>query len=450
MLFSCFDNLTVRWRRSFYAKKSLYRSIKMMKLLSKLIHLKCCPSLSWALIMFLVVIPEFVQASVVVRISEAMNENVQIDLNADEGEPVCTDRDGQVFNPTLRIRKLSDTSYLQQLNSEAPDGEQYLKAARMGGGIYMYLPFFFPARECKNVIFEVAARHILWGDKWYSGTVRVSSENARGKAIFFTNELTPIVQGSSYFDPGIPAPTLTRLQTAFGKISTFYQDVLHVNPQKGIGVVTAVVQNKGNYSGFGGDSVNIIRMSYDNPTPTQLLTLDEIIPSTFAHELAHKLQRDKLYKLSLARYIAEGEADFLKVLALHNSGLISEDKAKKIVLKAASDCEKFSDTRTVHEKIKQKSIDFREPYDCGMTYYFVAYYSSGLQASEFIVALSKAMLGEKNYGGQEDKLCLLFESTCANERLNGVIGDKSHYTQQIEWLKDVLANNPMPSLNRRN
>lgn len=280
--------------------------------------------------------------------------------------------------------------------------------------------------------------------------MRLTSEEARGKAIFFTNEPTPIVQGSSYFDAGIPAPTLARLQTAFGKISTFYQDVLKVNPQKDIGVVTAVVRNKGNYSGFGGDSVNIIRMSYDNPTPAQLLTLDEIMPSTFAHELAHKLQRGELYKLSLARYIVEGQADFLKIIVLRNSGLISEDNAKQWILKAASDCAKFSDTRTVHEKVRQKSVDFREPYDCGMTYYFVAYYSSGLQPLDFIDVLRKAMLGESSYGGQEDKLCLLFEPTCVNERLKGFIGDKIHYMQQIQWLEDVLASHPIPSLNRRN
>lgn len=71
-----------------------------------------------------------------------MNENVQFDLSADGVEPICTGRNGQVFNPALGIRKLSDTSYVQQLKSEASDGEQYLEAARMGGGIYMYLPFF--------------------------------------------------------------------------------------------------------------------------------------------------------------------------------------------------------------------------------------------------------------------------------------------------------------------
>jgi len=421
--------------------------VRMMKSLSKWIRIKCGHSILRALALCLAMLPVFAQASLLVRISEAIDENVQFDLGADGREPLCTGRNGQIFNPALGIRKLSDTSYVQQLNSEAPDGERYLKAARMGGGIYMYLPFFFPARECKDVVFEVAARHILWGDKWYSGTIRLTPDAVRGKAIFFTNELTPIVQGSSYFDAGIPAPTLARLKMAFEKISTFYQDVLKVNPQNDIGVITAVVHNKGNYSGYGGDSLNIIRMSYDNPTPTQLLTLDEIIPSTFAHELAHKLQRDGLYKRPLARYIVEGEADFLKIIVLRNSGLISEDKAKQWILKAARDCAKFSDTRTLNEKVQQKSFDFREPYDCGMVYYFVAYYSSGLQPSDFIDALRKAMLSENSYGGQEDNLCLLFEPTCVNERLMGVIGDNIHFEQQMQWLEGVLANHPVPSFN---
>ncbi|MFZ6681955.1 hypothetical protein [Undibacterium sp. Tian12W] len=416
--------------------------------LSKLFLTQCSACVPGLFALCLALLPMLAHASQVVSISEAKEENVQFDLSTDGVEPVCTGRNGQVFNPALGIRKLSDTSYLKALNSEAPDGAQYLKAARMGGGIYIYLPFFFPARECKDVVFEVNARHILWGDKWHSGSMRLGSEDARGKAIFFTNEETPVVQGSSYFDQSIPAPTLARLQTAFEKILKFYQDVLKVYPQNNIGVVTAVVRNQGNYSGYGGDSLNIIRMSYDNPTPAQLLTMDELIASTFAHELAHKLQRDGLYKLPLARYIVEGQADFFKIIVLHNSGLIDEVTAKQRILKSASDCAKFADSRTMREKVEQKSIDFKEPYDCGMAYYFVAYYSSELQAADFMEALRKAMLGENSYGGQENKLCLLFETTCANERMKGIAGDKISYLQQIQWLESMLAKRPLPKLNR--
>lgn len=400
------------------------------------------------LILCLTFIPLFVHAALLVRISEGKDEHVQIELKTTDAEPICTGRNGQVFNPALGMRRLSDSTYIQPLNSEATDGAQYLKAARMGGGIYMYLPFFFPARECKEPIYELEAKHILWGGKWHADKIRLTLDEAKGKAIFFTNEPSPTFQGSSYFDAAIPDAALTKLQIAFQKISTFYRDTFNFNPQNELGIVTAIVRNKGNYSGYGGDSLNIIRMSYDNPTPAQLLSLDEILPSTFAHELAHKLQRDGLHNRPMARFIVEGQADFLKIIVLFNSGLINENAAKNLIRKAASECEKFSDARTLHEKFAQNSYEFREPYDCGMLYYFVAYYSSGLQASDFVAAFRTAMLNENSYGGKENELCLLIESTCHNERLLGVLGNSAYLKQQILWLEAVLQNNPLPSLNR--
>lgn len=51
----------------------------------------------------------------------------------------------------------------------------------------------------------------------------------------------------------------------------------------------------------------------------------------------------------------------------------------------------------------------------------------------------KAMSGDKNYANQTDSLCLLFETTCQNERLNGIAGNKNAYLQQVEWLKGRIA-----------
>jgi len=423
-----------------------FKNFWMIKFLSKWSRIKPTYPVLGIVVLCLAVLPGFSHASLLLRVAESSDESVQIDLSADGNEPICTGRNGQIFYSALGIRKLSEKTYVQELNSEASDNEEYLKAARMGGGIYIYLPYFFPVRDCKNVVFEITARHILWGDKWHSGSIRINAEAARGKAIFFTNELAPVVQGSSYFDASIPAPTLARLQAAFTKITRFYQGVLKTNPLSNVGVVTAVVHNKGNYSGYGGDSVNIIRMSYDNPNPAQLLTLDELMPSTLAHELAHKLQSDSLYKRPMARFIAEGGAEFLKVIILRNSGLASEDEAKNWIRKAASECAKFSDARTLYEKAGQKTYNFREPYDCGMVYYFVSYYSSGLSAWEFIDALRQAMLSENNYGGREKDLCLLFETTCSNENLIGASGEKNHYLQQMLWLGTALENRSLPLL----
>lgn len=387
--------------------------------------------------------PAPAQAALDLRIAEAKDDSVQIALRHSGAQPDCGPVDGQWFGSKLNIRKVSDAIYVQPLNSEVSDESVYLKAARMGGGIYMHLPYFAPLGKCKEVSFEVSARHILWDGKWYAGSVRITSAAARDKSVFFTNEAAPVIKGASYFDAAMAAPTLARLELDFGRIISFYENVLEADPMRGVGVVAAIVRNEGNYSGFGGDALNVIRMSYDNPTPAHMATFGQVFPSTFAHELAHKLQSEKLFERPLARHIVEGSADFMKVLVLHGAGVIDEGAAKRVVLKAAADCTKFADARTLLEKAEQRSMQFREPYDCGMVYYFVAFYSSGLSGADFVATLRKAMSGAP---GQPDGLCLLYEVTCRNARLNGVAGNKEQYLQQVAWLEGQLASRPMPLL----
>jgi hypothetical protein len=379
------------------------------------------------------------RADAVIRFSEVKSGNVEIILAGGEGDSRCLEKAGQVFETRLGSKKVSTHVYAQRLNSEVSDDAVYLKAAGMGKGIYMYLPYFIPKGDCGSVDFNIEAKHILWNGKWHTGNVKITAATARRKAIFFTNEETPIIKGATYFDSEIPKNVLDEMDFSFGKIIGFYQDVLDTTPMRGIGVVAALTRNEGKYTGFGGDALNIIRMSYDNPKPEDVLTLSRIFPGTFAHELAHKLQTEKLFDLPPARYIVEGGADFLKVIVLLNAGIIDEARAKEIVLKAGTDCGKFSDTRTLFEKIQQKSFNYREPYDCGMVYYFTAYYSSGLPAWDFIDIFLKAMSGNTNYTDQINSLCILFESTCQNDRLNGIAGNKNDYLQHMAWLKSRLT-----------
>jgi hypothetical protein len=355
------------------------------------------------------------------QISETANDSVQVAL------PDC------------------GVSYVQPLNSEMQEEAVYLKAARMGGGVYLHLPYFMPAAACKDVVFEVSARRILWDGKWHAGSVSIPAAAARDKSIFFTNEAAPLIDGSRYFDAAIPAPTLAKLDPAFASIIGFYETVLHADPMRGIGVVAALARNKGNYSGFGGDSLNIIRMSYDNPTPQNLLTLEEVFPSTFAHELSHKLQSEKLFAQPLARHIVEGSADFLKIVVLRNAGLIDEAQAKARVRKAIAECGKFAGPLTLREKTRERAVKFREPYDCGMAYYFTSYYASGLDGAAYVATLRKALSGEKNYGN-EGALCLYFEASCSNPRLNGIIDSEAPFRVQAAWLETQLASRALPAL----
>lgn len=397
-------------------------------------------------VMFLSLIPGSVEARLVVRIAEAEAERLQFDLSSNSDEAICSGNQGRVFNPALAMRKLSETAYSINLNSVAADGEDYLKAARMGAGIYVYLPYFFPARVCKDVEFEIVASHILWDGKWLTGRINLRLDEVRGKSIFFTNEVKPNISGQYYFDAGIPTQTLHRLQSAFAKITDYFEQSLKLRLPQNIGVIAAIARNEGAYSGYGGDANNIIRMSIDNPAPSQLANLDEFMSATYAHELAHKLQTEQLYTYGPARYIVEGQAEFFKILILFNTGLLDESAAKQAIAKAIANCTNSADARTVEAKLAQKTYSFREPYDCGLAYYFAAFYSSDLSIYEFTAALRKAMLAERNYSIHDKRLCLLLESDCHNERLIGMLADKTRYLQQIQWLSQVLASRSLPLL----
>ena len=382
-------------------------------------------------------------ASPELHISEANGERVQIAL---AGDWTNCGIDKTVFDPSVGLQEASRTRYSQRLNSEAGDAAVYLKAARMGGGVYMHLPYFFPVAKCEGLEFVINARRILWGGKWHSGSVSIPLAMARDKSIFFTNETAPPIFGGTYFDANIPGATRARLQASFARIIDFYNTGMGVQPMSGIGVVAAIVNNDGNYSGYGGDSLNIIRMSYDNPTATDLATLDSKFPSTFAHELAHKLQSERLFENPLGRTIVEGSADFVKVVALYNAGVVDENHARQLVRKAVADCANFmEDASTLRQRFEHRKVGFREPYDCGMAYYFVAYYSSGLSASKFIDTLKSALSGEP-YVDKHETLCLLFETSCKNERLKGISGTRPDYLAQASWLELQLSGRPLPQL----
>lgn len=370
-------------------------------------------------------------------------------MNRAGAAPACATATGQLFDPQLNIKQVNEKLYLQKLNSEVSDQAVYLKAARMGGGIYMHLPYFMPVGACQQGAFEVSARHILWNGKWYSGAVSFPFAAAAGESVFFTNEAAPVIKGASYFDASISPVVQERSTEAFGKAISFYQDVLQADPMRGVGSVVAIVRNEGKYAGFGGDSLNIIRMSYDNPSAANLATLDQVFPSTFAHELAHKLQSEALFAQPLARHIVEGGADFLKVIVMRGAGLIDEDQARGIVRKAAPACTAFADDRLLRVKAEQRKFNFREPYDCGLIYYSVAYFSSGLSGADFVAILRNALAGESDYGDAQNSLCLLFETSCRSKRLNAVAGSKAGYLLQMAWLEGQLATRPMPLLKQR-
>ncbi len=372
-------------------------------------------------------------------------DNVQIEVVPDRGSQECLSSAAFSFSPELGIQRISDAMYLQALNSEIDESAAYLKAARQGGGVYMYLPYFRPRGNCASAGFTVKARHILWDGKWHAGELEIPAAAAAGKAIFFTNEATPRIVGHLYFGPDFSDTTMERLQLSFHKIVAFYQSTMAVDPMANVGAVAVVTRNKGRYFGFGGDALNIIRMSYDNPRPEHVSEHETVFPRTFAHELAHKLQSESLFSIPQGRYISEGSADFIKTIVLMDSGVIEAAQAKGIVDKALAECSKFASALSIQAKIAERKLNYREPYDCGMVYYFASYYASGLTGTEFMAALLKALSGDKNYSTESHSLCLLFEPGCRNERLRGLAADQQLFSPQAGWLATQLQTRPLPS-----
>ncbi len=373
-------------------------------------------------------------------------DNVQIEMLPENGNQSCASSGEIPFAPELGIQRTADAVYLQPLNSEVGESAEYLKAARQGGGIYMYLPYFRPGGRCAGADFIVKARHILWDGTWYAGELIIPAAATSGKAVFFTNEASPKIVGGIYFGPDFSAATTERLRLSFIKILEFYQSALAVDPMKNVGVVAVISRNNGGYFGFGGDSLNIIRMSFDNPKPQHVPEFETVFPRTFAHELAHKLQRDFLFSIPQGRYISEGSADFIKTIVLLDSGVIQAVEARGIVEKALADCSKFASTLSMQAKIVQRSHNYREPYDCGMVYYFASYYSSGLTGPEFVASLRMALSGKQTYSAQWESLCLLFEPSCRNERLRDLVADQKQFSPQANWLATQLQTRWLPSI----
>lgn len=148
-----------------------------------------------------------------------------------------------------------------------------------------------------------------------------------------------------------------------------------------VGVLAVVSSNNVGYFGFGGDALNVIRMSYDNPKPQPLPEFETLFPRTFAHELAHKLQDEFLFSIPRGRYISEASADFIKTIVLLDSGVIQTNGARGIAEKALAECSKFASLLSVDAKIAQRNVPTTT--------------ASPMNAAAFMASLRNALSGDK-------------------------------------------------------
>lgn len=129
------------------------------------------------------VLPVVAHASLGLRIFETSNESIHVEVIEPGSEPGCAIKDAKSFGPKAIIGKVTDTLYIQKLNSEVGEEAHSLKAARMGGGIYVHLPYFIPPGPCQNVAFALPlARYIVEGSADFFQVLVLHSAGIIGQA----------------------------------------------------------------------------------------------------------------------------------------------------------------------------------------------------------------------------------------------------------------------------
>lgn len=344
------------------------------------------------------------------------------------------------FDPSSGISKVGSHLFERRLDDEIDDTRHhYLMAARHGRGIYLHLPYFCPTVGCEQVTFVLAGAHVLFGDLVHPGELRVPGWAARQTSAFVTNEPRADFQQAVYIDPSLSPTQAKELRNGIAQVAAFYRQVLGVDALRSTGVVAVVVRNGKGYSGFGGDALNIIRLSFDNPRPDDLPHVPRVLVDTFAHELAHRVQAEALHDLPMGRFVTEGGAEYLRVLALRETGQLDAAGAKLYLRRARAACAHVVVDPPVAERMPRRQVAMREPYDCGLMYYLAAQRVSGLQRIEFARLLLAAFAGDAAYDAPAaSRLCLRFEPTCADERLRRLLGTQSQVLAELSWLADEM------------
>ena len=311
----------------------------------------------------------------------------------------------------------------------------YLRAARLSGGVYVHLPALCPEQNCTGIRFTVRARRILFGDVDATDTLAVAPAAVDSASVFFTNEEHPRLQSSLYVVPGLSEASATQLRDAVGRIRASYVQIAHRDLAAGIGTIATIARNEANYFGYGGDSLNIVRMTFDNPTNFTDEVMVEAFTETYAHELGHKLQSPRLFELPQGRLVTEGSADFLKVIVLRRAHARGNSTTSEFVRDAFDECARKRGAAGLVARMAAHEADYREIYDCGMVDYFALMFSQGAGEDDFLARLT-SVLGNPPAAPTPAEDCLLQAPSCTDPVLADMMGDAAHLRSRKSWLLD--------------
>lgn len=375
-----------------------------------------------------------------VEISEHKGDQLRMEVHVgdtSEDRAIAVEFAAQKF----AVDTLNPDTYLVSLDSTVQVAH-YLRAAKLSGGVYVFFPALCPASDCSKIKFIVKAQRILFGHHEATDSFDVDSPEGDATAIFFTNEKDPRLNDGLYVDPSLSAESAKQIQENVLNIRREYAGIAHRDVLANFGVIATIARNNGGYTGFGGDSLNIIRMTFDNPSGVSETQMVQAFASTYAHEAAHKLQSPRLFNLPQGRLVTEGSADFFKVVVLRRSHTKGEGTTTELVTDAYDACVAKRADQGLLERITSHQADHREHYDCGMINYFGLMFSLGDSDEDFLDKLQAALGGDAKALDSTTN-CLLLSATCSDPAVKDMMGDLAHLQARRQWfmakLNDYLS-----------
>lgn len=339
--------------------------------------------------------------------------------------------------PTLAKPSELPNEYSISLDS-TPGNRQYLKAARLSGGVYVHLPQLCPVSNCDGIRFIVHAKKVMWGDAIKDDSITIEGENFRRSAIFFTNESEPHLRDALYIGSEFSATTQQFVVRSIVAIRQAYRELVGQDLLSGHGVLVTTARDDEGATGHGGDALNIIRLTFHNRRDEAENEIARLLVNTFAHELAHKLHSERLFELlPQGRIVSEGSADFMKVVVLRRAGVLDEAVLTSIVSRAYNECQRKRGTTGLLERAQNRTADSREYYDCGMIYYLALMFDAPDGDTtegeiRFVNSLVQAFQAAPKTRDDVQR-CELMSVTCDRPVAKQMLGDSDSLRARRAW-----------------
>lgn len=314
------------------------------------------------------------------------------------------------FPAALGLKEIGPGQFERRLTSAIEGDHHYMVAGRQGRAIYLYLPAFCPLVGCEAVNLVLEAERVLDGDRVHAERLELRGSQVKSRAVLLGHDGD--FSDAVHIDPAFGDAAAARLRASMLALAAFHRREFGVDVLAGLGIVASISRHDGGYMGSGGDALNIIRLAIDNPLPDQdPRQMADTLVKVFAHEIAHKLQSERLFELPAARFVVEGGAEFLAWISLRETGILDAEASRAREQTAAQACRDMALAVPLTARMREGGVQFREPYDCGLSFYLASWRASGLSWRAFLRRWQSAMQGEDTPEGRAS--CLWFESPCA-------------------------------------